>query len=85
MAIAALVMGALSVGGGFCLCGPLLSVLGVIFGAIGISQVNKNPQTETGKALAVWGLVLSVVGLVFAIAFVIFFIVVGCLEQACVP
>jgi hypothetical protein len=53
MATASLVLGIL----GFLL--PLLSILALIFGGIGISRAN---QGATGKGLAVAGLVLGILG-----------------------
>jgi hypothetical protein len=60
MAVTGLVMGILSL---FC-CGPLFGLLGIIFSAIGISQVNKNPTQFTGKGMAVAGLVMSIIGVI---------------------
>jgi hypothetical protein len=53
MATASLVLGILGI---FL---PLLSILAVIFGAIGISKAN---QGAAGKGLAVAGLVLGIIG-----------------------
>lgn len=53
MATASLVLGIL----GFFL--PILSILALIFGGIGISKAN---QGATGKGLAIAGLVLGIVG-----------------------
>ncbi len=58
MAVAALIMGIL----GFLFFG-LLSILAIIFGAIGISQTNKDPRLK-GKGMAVAGLVLGIIGIV---------------------
>jgi uncharacterized membrane protein YvbJ len=56
MAIAALVMGILS----FVVFGPL-AVLAIVFGALGISQTNKDPALK-GKGMAVAGLVMGIIG-----------------------
>ncbi len=55
MAIAALVMGIAA----FVVFGPL-AVLAIIFGAIGISQANKDPSLK-GKGMAKAGLVLGII------------------------
>ena len=55
MAIAALVIGI----AGFVFFGPL-SILAIIFGAIGISQINRDPNLK-GKGMAVAGLVLGII------------------------
>lgn len=57
MAITALIMGII----GFIL--SPLSVLAIIFGAIGIGQTSKNPYLK-GKGLAVAGLILGIVNIV---------------------
>ncbi len=55
IAIAALVMGIAA----FVVFGPL-AILAIIFGAIGISQANKDPSLK-GKGMAKAGLVLGIV------------------------
>jgi hypothetical protein len=49
---------------GFCCCcfGPILSVVGLIFSCVGLSQINANPM-QGGKGLAIAGIVLAVLGL----------------------
>lgn len=44
------------------------SPLGVIFSAVGISQVNRDPS-QGGKGLAIAGLVISIVSMVIGIMF----------------
>jgi uncharacterized membrane protein YvbJ len=65
MAVAALVMGIL----GFIFFG-FLGILAIIFGAIGISQINKDP-TLKGKGMAVAGLVLGIIGIAGGIIWII--------------
>jgi hypothetical protein len=56
-----------SILGLFC-CGPLFSTLGLIFSAMALNQINQDPARYGGKAVAVAGIVLSVVGYaIFAI------------------
>lgn len=70
MAIAALVMGILSVTVGLLCCGPLFSILGVIFSLVSLSQIKKNPEQQAGRGMAIAGLVMSILGL---IVFIILF------------
>ncbi|HUJ11172.1 MAG TPA: DUF4190 domain-containing protein [Verrucomicrobiae bacterium] len=69
-AIAGLVMGILSVTpfGWFC-CIPVFGILGIIFSSKALSQINRNPLQETGKGMAVTGLILSILGLVAPLFF----------------
>ncbi|PWU20257.1 MAG: hypothetical protein C5B50_04420 [Verrucomicrobia bacterium] len=74
MATAGFVMGILSL----CCCwccwcgyGVPFNVLGIIFSAIAISQINKDPQTQQGKGIAITGLILSLLGFVLAALLVI--------------
>lgn len=70
MAIAALVMGILSITVGVFCCGPLFSILGIIFSLVALSQIKKNPEQQTGRGMAIAGLVMSILGLImFAILF----------------
>ncbi len=49
----------------FCCCGCLpLNVLSLIFSAIGLAQINRQPEVYTGKGEAIAGLVISVLGLI---------------------
>jgi hypothetical protein len=47
-------------------------LLAVIFGAIALSQLGKNPARYTGKGMATAGLVLGLVSLVILLLFVLF-------------
>ena len=62
MAVTGFVMGLIGITVGLLCCGPLFDILGIIFSCIGLSQIGKNPK-QTGKGLAIAGLVLSVFGL----------------------
>ena len=63
-AIAGLVMGILSITFGWFCCIPVFSILGIIFSSKGLSQINRNPWQESGKGMAIAGLVLSILGLI---------------------
>jgi hypothetical protein len=67
MAIAGLTMGIVGVTIGWLCCGPLFSVLGIVFSSIGLSQINRDPARQTGKGVAIGGLVLSILSLIAAI------------------
>jgi hypothetical protein len=59
-AIASLVLGILSLcGSGIFYCGGLMSVIGIVLGALGINS--------KGKGMAVAGIILSALGLIIAI------------------
>jgi hypothetical protein len=64
MAVAGLIC---SILGLFC-CGPIFSTLGLVFSALGLSQINREPSKYSGKGAAIAGLVLALVGyVIFAI------------------
>ena len=43
------------------------SILGIIFSAIGLNQINQSGGTQKGKGLAIAGLILSIVFFVIGI------------------
>jgi hypothetical protein len=55
-------------GGWLCCCGAMFSILGILFSSIGLSQIKHNLSRETGRGIAMTGLVLSVLGLVASLA-----------------
>ena len=67
MAITGLVMGTIGVTIGWMCCGPLFSILGIVFSSVGLSQINRDPARQTGKGIAVCGLVLSILGILLVI------------------
>jgi len=67
LAVMGLIMGAIGVTIGLICCGPLFSVLGIIFSSIALVQINRDPVRQTGEGMAIWGLVLSILGLILAI------------------
>jgi hypothetical protein len=53
-----------------CLCGCYglpFNLLGIIFSAIGLSQINRDPATQKGRGLAIAGLVLSILSILLAV------------------
>jgi hypothetical protein len=57
---AGMIFGILSV---TCCCGFPFGILGLVFSLIGLSQINANPQLHEGRAMAIAGLILSIVSL----------------------
>jgi hypothetical protein len=57
---AGMIFGILSV---TCCCGFPFGILGLVFSLIGLSQINANPELHEGRAMAVAGLILSIVSL----------------------
>ncbi len=66
MAIAGLIMGILTVT--ICCCyGLPFNLLGIIFSSMALSQINKQPEMEKGKGMAIAGLALSIAGTIVLI------------------
>jgi hypothetical protein len=53
-----------------CCCSPTLYIPGLIFSAIGLSQINGDP-TQNGRGLAIAGIILAVLGLLLSGGFLI--------------
>ena len=65
MALAGMILGIVAVTFGLCCCwGIPFNFLGIIFSLVGLAQIRKNPELETGKGLAIAGLILSILSLV---------------------
>lgn len=77
MAVTGLIFGSISLVIGWFCCGPLFSTLGIVFSCIGISQINKSQGMQTGKGMAVAGLVTSILGLFVYVAIIIMFGAIG--------
>ena len=73
MAVASLIMGLLSITVGLLCCGPLFSILGIIFSAVALSQIRKDPQLQSGRGMAIAGLVLSVFGMIASLLILLVF------------
>jgi hypothetical protein len=69
MATASLVLGLISL-----LCGGIVAILAVVFGAVALSQIGKNPNL-TGKGSATAGIILGIVGFIVGIIATIFWVV----------
>jgi hypothetical protein len=67
MAIAALIMGIVSVTLGLCCCyGLPFNLLGIVFSAVALVQIKNDPEHRQGRGLAIAGLVLSVLSILLA-------------------
>lgn len=56
-----------------CCCYSLpWSILGIVFSAIALSQINRRSETHEGRGLALAGLILSISGLVFYLVLLTF-------------
>jgi len=51
----------------------LLSILAIVFGAIGMGQVNKSNGLLKGKGMATAGLILGILAIILTIAVIAFF------------
>jgi hypothetical protein len=81
MAVAGLVMGILSMTVGLVCCGLVFSILGIIFSSVALSQIKKSPTQQTGRNLAIIGLVLSLLGMAFQIVIIVVFGAMGLLKE----
>ena len=81
MAVAGLVMGIISVTVGLFCCGVVFNVLGVIFSLVALSQIKRSPGQQTGRNMAIVGLVLSLLGFVFQIIIFVAFGAMGLLKE----
>jgi len=47
------------------------SVLGLIFGLVGLSQIKRSQGTQSGKGMAIAGIILGSIGLLLVIIFIV--------------
>jgi hypothetical protein len=73
MAVAGLIMGLLSVTVGLLCCGPLFGILGILFSAIALSQIKKNPLQQSSVGMAICGLILSALGMIISLIILLAF------------
>ncbi len=75
MAVAGMIMGILSLLPiWLCCCGAMIfPVLGLVFSCIGLSQINRNPAEQTGKRMAIAGIVMSALAIVIYILVTVIF------------
>jgi hypothetical protein len=85
MAVAGLVMGILSVTLGLVCCGLLFNILGIIFSSVALSQIKRSPGHQTGRNLAIIGLILSLLGLGIQIFIIVVFGAMGLFKEIIQP
>lgn len=74
MAITGLIMGIISLPAFLiCCAGFPFNILGIVFSAIGLAQIKKNPEVEQGKGLAITGLILSILTVALFVLGILFF------------
>jgi Domain of unknown function (DUF4190) len=74
-AVASLIFGLISITFGWICGGPLFGLLAVVLGVVSLMQIKKNPQQNTGKPIAIAGLITGGISLLIHIAFIAFWIV----------
>lgn len=80
-AIASLVLGCISVVMAWCCCwGFPFNITGIILGAIALSQIQANPN-QTGRGLAITGIILSILSIVLGAVFTLIFLSSGGFEE----
>lgn len=79
MAIAGMVLGILSIVTVYPCCGLPFNILGLIFSAVALSQIKRNPHQQ-GKGMANAGLVCSLIGLSILALLFLFGIAGGFME-----
>ena len=75
LAIAAMVVGIVSVTVGWLCLGPIPGIAAIIMGAVALSQIKKTPDRVGGKPMAVVGLVTGGVTVLIYAGIMIFYIV----------
>ena len=81
LAVTGMVLGILSVTVGLCCGGPLFAIPGIIFSGIAISQINRDPEHQTGKGMAVAGIITSVISILVFVATLALMIALGKLKD----
>ena len=69
LAMTGMIMGILALTCGLCCYGLPFNVLGIIFSAVGLSQIKQDPAGQKGRGMAVAGLVLSIISIALAVLF----------------
>lgn len=73
LAIASLVCGIISLPMVICCYGLPFNVLAIIMGFIAVGQIDKSPDTMTGRGMAIAGIVTGVVSLILLVLQVLVF------------
>ena len=74
LAIVSLVCGLLSIPMAILCCwGVPFNLIGLISGGVAIGQINGTPEEQTGKGLAIGGILASLASVIVAVIFLVFF------------
>lgn len=77
LAIASLICGILSIIFCFCCCwGIPFNILSIVFGIIALSQIKRQPS-QTGRGMAIAGIVLGILSLLLGIIMTLFYFSLG--------
>jgi len=74
LAVTGLILGIVAASGAVCfVCcyGFPFNVLGIIFSAVALSRINRDPAGQQGRGMAIAGLVLSILSIVMAVLFLL--------------
>ena len=76
MALTGMILGICSLTFGLLCCGTLMAIAGIVFSAVGLSQISKNPG-QGGKGMAIAGLITSILGLIIGVILGLLFGLMG--------
>jgi hypothetical protein len=76
LAIAAMVVGIISVTVGWLCLGPIPGIAAIIMGAVALSQIKKTPERVGGKPMAVVGVVTGSVTVLIYAGIMIFYLII---------
>jgi hypothetical protein len=71
LAVTGLILGIVSITVACCCYGFPFNLAGIIFSAIALSQIKKDPAGQQGRGLAIAGLALSILSIIFGALFLI--------------
>jgi len=71
LAVTGMIMGILAITCGICCHGLPFNLLGIIFSAIGLSQIKQDPAGQKGRGMAIAGLVLSIISIALAVLLIV--------------
>jgi hypothetical protein len=75
LAVAAMVLGIISVTVGWMCFGPIPGIAAIILGAVSLSQIKKNPERVSGKQFAWTGVITGSLTVVIYLVVMVFYIV----------
>jgi uncharacterized membrane protein HdeD (DUF308 family) len=72
LSVASLILGIFTVTFGWCYVGILTGPIAIILGIISLIQIKNNPERNTGKPMAIAGIVMGAVYFLLVAIFIIF-------------